>query len=295
MKLAHAVRGAAVAAALAGATLAAGCARTTDAGELSRFSEAAGKVREQADAAFDRANALSRQRDVDAFVASRRLGLSDAAFPPLVPQVTVSAWDAALTDLERYGALLADLAGGGRGAATSSAIAGLGRQLADSPAHAAIDPRVGAGFAALAGALVDASAQRSARAVMSETDPSVRRLLSAMAEAVGTDGATGLQGTVRSNWTASLGSVRDAYAAAAERGDEPRQRALVAEYLAATARRDADLRALASLRASLLALADAHTAAAVGSARTQEAVLQSIDRRLEALRRDVRTLEGGRP
>ena len=270
----------------------AGCTHSLDPEGLSRFAEAAGKVHVQADAAFGRANAISRQAAIDVFVASRRPGLSERALPPAVDADAVAVWDAALSDLERYGALLAQLTGPGRGAGTGTAVAALGRELGSGQAAARIDPGVGAGFAALAGVLVDAEAKSSARKIMRDADPAVRRLLVAMADAVGVDRNQGLQGTVWSNWTASLNGARDAYATAAEKGDEGRQRVLIGEYLGGIDRRDADLRALASLRASLLGLADAHAAAAAGSAPSQAAIIAGIDRRLEDARRDIRTLGG---
>lgn len=269
------------------------CARSTTSGELAAFSQGVGKVHAQADLAFARANAVSRQAAIDVFVASRRPGLSERAFPPALEHDDVVAWDAALDDLQRYGDLLATLLDGGRGRRTSGAAAALGRELADGAARARIDPGVGAGFAALAGILVDARAASSARGIMRAADPSVRRLLLAMADAIGRDRTQGVQGTVWSNWTAATGGVRDQYAPAAEKGDEARQRALVADYLAALDRRDADLRSLSSLRASLISLADAHAAAAAGSAPGQMAVLEAIDRRLVEARRDVDLLGGG--
>lgn len=270
----------------------AACAHLVDPAGLSRFAEAAGKVHVQADAAFARANAVSRQAAIDAFIASRRPGLGERAFPPVVDADAVGAWDAALSDLERYGSLLAQLTDGGRGGRTGAAVTALGRELGTGRAAARIDPGVGAAFAALAGILVDAQAGSSARRIMREADPAVRRLLSTMADAVGADRTHGLQGTVWSNWTASLNGIRDAYALAAEKGDEPRQRALVADYLGGVDRRDVDLRTLASLHASLLALADAHSAAAAGSAPSEAAIIAGIDRRLEDARRDVRSLGG---
>lgn len=275
------------------AALLAGCVHAPDPSQLSRFAEATGKVHAQADLAFGRANAVSRQAAIDLFVASRRPGLSERSFPPAIDAASIAAWDSALSDLERYGALLARLTDGGRGGRTTAAVAALGRELQSGETRTPIGPGVGAGFAALAGILVDASGATSAKRIMAETDPDVRRVLTAMAEAVGADPSEGLQGTVATNWTATTAPTRIAYAAAAEKGDETRQRALAVDYLASIDRRDSDLKALAALRSSLLALADAHSAAAAGSAPTQAAIIDGIDRRLADARRDIRTLGGG--
>lgn len=275
------------------ALCASACVHAPRQGDLSRFAEATGKVHAQADLAFARANAISRQAAVDAFVASRRPGISERAFPPALDPDAIAAWDGALSDLERYGALLARLTAPRRGTDTADAAAGLGRELQTGRARASIDPGVGAGFAALAGILVDASARSTARTLAASADPAVRRLLSAMADAIGTDWTQGVQATVWSNWTASLNGARAAYAAAAEKGDEVRQRALAAEFLAAIDRRDADLRALASLRGSLMSLADAHAAVAAGSASSQAELIDAIDRRLAETRRNIELLGGG--
>lgn len=269
------------------AILLAACATGPRPGELTGFATAVGKVHGQTDAAFDRANAISRQAAIDLFVTSRRPGLSERSFPMAIAAQTRQAWDGALADLERYGTLLATLTGAGRGRATGEAFVGLGDELGRGQAGVGIDPGVGAGFAALAAALVDSQARSSARDVMRRTDPAVRSLVAAMAAAIGASDAEGLRGTVASNWTAALGATRAAYATAAEKGDESRQRSLIADYLAGVDRRDADLRALASLRTSLLTLGDAHAAAAAGSAPGQAAVLDGIDRRLADMRRDM--------
>ncbi|MBB3693583.1 hypothetical protein [Sphingomonas sp. BK580] len=272
--------------------LSSGCVHTGGQGDFARFAEAAGKVHAQADLSFARANAISRRTAVDAFVASRRPGISERAFPPALDADAVAAWDAALSDLERYGSLVATLLDGGRGGHAAEAVAGLGRELQTGAAGAKIDPGVGAGFAALAGILVDASARSSARTIMRAADPAVRSTVNAMAGAIGRDRSEGLQGTVWSNWTTSLGGIRDQYAAAAEKGDEVRQRALAIDFLAGVDEREADLRGLASLRASLLALADAHAAAVAGSPRAQSAVIDGIDRRLSAVRSNLDLLGG---
>lgn len=269
-----------------------GCAHTIQGSDLSRFAEATGKVHAQADTAFIRANGVSRQAAIDLFVSARKPSISERSFPPALSPEDVAGWDQVFFDLERYGALLANLTKGGRGASTGRAVAQLGAELQGGVAKAPITPGVGAGLAALASTLVDARAQAWARSIMLATDPHIRLVLSQMAEAVGGDRQTGLQATVWSNWTTNLTGVQIAYATATEKGDEGRQRALIGDYVAGIDRRDADLRSLSALHASLLALADAHTAAADGTPQSQAAIIEGIDRRLDDLRRDI-TLLGG--
>jgi hypothetical protein len=269
-----------------------GCVHTPNQGSLSRFAEATSKVHVQANAVFARANGITRQAAITVFVDSRRPGLSERAFPQAIDADTIASWDAALDDLERYGTLLANLTERARSQKTETGLISLGQELRNGQAQLRIDPSVGAGFAALADVLVNASVHSTAKRVMIATDPSVHRLLHAMADAIGADRSKGLHGTVWSSWIASFDDTRNAYAVAAEKQDETRQRALIADYLAAVERRDSDLRALTALRTSLLALADAHTAAANGSAATQAAIIDGIDRRLTNVREGFRALGG---
>jgi hypothetical protein len=121
--------------------------------------------------------------------------------------------------------------------------------------------------------------------VLTRTDPEIQKLLGAMAGAIGTTDAEGLRGTVATNWNASFTNVQRSYAAAATERNEARQRQLVAEFLAAVDRRDAQLRSLAALRSSLLNLAAAHAAAAQGSPASMASLLASIEERLDETKR----------
>lgn len=127
-------------------------------------------------------------------------------------------------------------------------------------------------------------AQRRAREILQRTDPQVRSLLTAMAEAVGPTDAEGLRGTVGSAWTTSGGRDQRAYALAVEaKRDEDARRTIVVDYLSLLDRRQAQLASLASLRSSLLALADAHSAAAAGSKRPIGELLRIFETRLDEI------------
>lgn len=167
----------------------------------------------------------------------------------------------------------------------------LGVQLTSGTTAADLDPGVTAGFAALAGALVDLRAQSTARDILRRTDPDVRRLLVAMADAVGSSDAEGLRGTVASNWTAALTAYQRTYAVAATEKADTRQRQIVADYLASVDRRDTQLSSLAGLRSSLLGLADAHTAAAAGSRRPFDEVLKDVNDRVARTEATYRAVE----
>jgi hypothetical protein len=259
--------------------------------DLTGFGRSAAGLQADVGATFAEANRLARSVEVDRFVRSGAIALSERRFPPAVPPEVTSKWQAALGDLARYGNLLATLTGTGRGGVQTDAFRQLGTQLNAGSTAADLDPGVTAGFAALAGALVDLKARSSARGIMRRTDPDVRRLLVAMAEAVGDSDAEGLRGTVASNWTAALSAYQRTYAVAATEKADARQRQIVADYLAGIDRRDAQLAALSGLRSSLLGLADAHTAAAAGSPRPFDEVLKDVNDRIARTEATYRAVE----
>lgn len=268
----------------------AGCVQSRPA-DLAGFGRAATGLQAEVGSTFADANRIARAVDVDRFVRSGVLGLSERRFPPVVSPEIAASWRDALGRLARYGNLLATLTDAGRGAAQTDAFRRLGTELADGPKGVNLDPGVAAGFAGLSGVLVDLRAQAKAREILRRADPPVRTLLEAMAAAVGSDDGSGLRGTVSSSWTAALSSQQRAYAAAAAEKADGRQRQIVADYLAGIDRRDTQLSALAGLRASLLGLADAHTAAAAGSARPFGEVLADVDERLRRTEETYRAVE----
>ncbi|MFD1033133.1 hypothetical protein ACFQ15_00505 [Sphingomonas hankookensis] len=272
------------------ALLTASCA-TTPSADLNGFGRAATGLQADVGTTFTEANRIARSVEVDRFVRSGAIGLSERRFPPAVPPEIAARWRAALGDLARYGNLLATLTDTGRGGVQTDAFRQLGTQLNAGSTGADLDAGITAGFAALAGALVDMKAQASARDILRRTDPDVRKLLVAMADAVGADDAQGLRGTVASNWTAALSAYQRTYAVAATDKADARQRQIVSDYLTSIDRRDAQLDALAGLRSSLLGLADAHTAAAAGSRRPFDEVLKDVNERVARTEATYRAVE----
>ncbi len=270
--------------------LTAACA-TAPSADLSGFGRAATGLQADVGTTFAEANKVARAAEVDRFVRSGAIGLSERRFPAAVPADVAARWRAALGDMARYGNLLATLTGTGRGGVQTDALRQLGAQLNAGYTRADLDPGITAGFAALAGVLVDMKAQASAREILRRTDPDVRKLLVAMADAVGVDDAQGLRGTVASNWTAALSAHQRTYAVAATEKADARQRQIVADYLTGIDRRDAQLAALAGLRSSLLGLADAHTAAASGSRRPFDEVLKDVNDRVARTEATYRAVE----
>lgn len=278
--------------ALAACIALAGCARTTSSTDLSGFGTAAASLGRQTDLDFAEANRIARAAAVDRFVRSSAVGLTEAPFAPAVPAEVANDWRGAFGDLERYGLLLGTLTDDDQRGRTTAAFRDLGVELRTGAVGARISPGVAAGISALAGTLVDMEGQRRAREIMTRTDPQVRALLTAMADAIGGSDSDGLRGTVSAAWTASGGRFQRAYAVAVEaKRDEDARRAIVTDYLALLDRRQAQLATLADLRSSLLALADAHSAAAAGSRRPIGELLGVIDERLAEVLSLSRSIE----
>jgi len=271
-------------AAFLAATALAGCARTVSSTDLTGFGTAAAVLQKQTDVNFAGANGIARAAEVDRFVRSGAVGLTEKPFPPAVPPDVAAAWRSALGYLERYGLLLGTLTDSQQGAQTTEAFKQLGVELNGGAVGAGISPGVAAAFSSLAGALVRDSARRKALDILRRNDPHVRGLLTAMAEAIGDTDGEGLRGTVGAAWTASTGELQRAYAAAATNHDEASQQSIVNDYLSALNRRQAQLNDLAALRQSFLALADAYSAAADGSKRPVGELLDVIEGRLDEVR-----------
>ena len=263
----------------------AGCARTVASEDLAGFSKAAQDISSQADLAFVASNKLARDVSIDRFVRSGAVGLSEQQFQTAVSAESIDAWQESLGALSDYATVLSSLVDTKRGTETSDAVVALGQKLQSGTVGLSINPTIATAFASLGGALVDARAQQQARRVLVQTDPSVQQLLSDMAEALGDNNSEGLRGTIFSNWNTSLDGVRRAYALAATQHREQEQRKLIAEYLGALDRRDAQLRSLSNLRASIVNLAAAHSAAAKGAPLTVGTLIAQIEQRVDETKR----------
>lgn len=263
----------------------AACAPTVQQADLTSFAKAADDLSGQANLAFTQSNKLARQVSIDRFVASGRPGLAEQNFQVAVDPQDIAAWQSAFGNLEAYGTAIASLVDSGRGTKVSDSLVALGGEMSSGAIGARIDPGIAAGFASLAGALVNLKAQHDAHQILQQTDPAVQTLLQKMAAAIGAGDRDGLRGTVYSNWTASLNPVREAYAAAATARNESQQRTLIDEYLTSIDQRDAQLASLGALRSSILSLAAAHAAAAQGQGASFQGLLAAIGQRLDETER----------
>ena len=221
-------------------------------------------VRDEAKTSFAAADLVALQQDIEWRVAQPGLTLAETDFTVPVTPADAQAWDTAFSALDAYCAALQKLVASDTSTGAGDAIAGLGQQMTAGPIKAAVPGAVQAIFATFGEALIQAKDEKAAADVMRKVDPAFQTVTTGMADAIGASPAPGnLQFTVKANWTTVLARISAAYAAAPAT-DQASRRAQIQNYIAALAGRDAQLAELTELHGSLLALGQAHAAAAKG-------------------------------
>lgn len=226
-----------------------------------------GEVREQSSLAFNSVNDTALQIDVARVLQGPAPNLREEDFPVAIADEDRAKWSNAFDVLDDYLAALQQLVAPERAAETSTQLDGIANRLRGGNFGAQLPGAATAAFATFAGALVQAREERTATAIMRRIDPEFQQVMTGMAEAIGQDDKTGLRQTVRLYWLGKFADVRSSYVAITgnDVAATDRRRAVVAQFVKAMRDRDADLRNLAAIRTSLLALGAAHTAAARGS------------------------------
>ncbi|MEA3002902.1 MAG: hypothetical protein QOH81_1690 [Sphingomonadales bacterium] len=243
-------------------------------------------VRQQSQASFTAANSLVRQQAVDRKVHSPELILRQSDFPTPVTAAAAQQWSSAFDLLDAYAAALQSLVDPQRAQGAGEAIGQLGDSLNGPTIRAGIPPSISGAFQAFGSALVQAKAEASATAVMRKTDPAFADLIGRMATAVGrgTHEPGSLYDTVESAWNDSLlPGLENGYRHLSPTDESGRRQAIQA-YLDAMAARDAQLTQLGQLSQSLLALGEAHAAAARGRPGDALFWIKRIDAQLDAIR-----------
>jgi hypothetical protein len=257
-----------IATAATAALLLAGCGTpgsviTADAGALRAGIAAA---RQQSDDQFVAANKLIRDRSVEWKVAQPSQILRQSDFPAAVPAQAAAQWSAAFDILDSYAAALQALVDPKNAAATGDAIGALGQELNTGTLKAGLPASVVAVFQTFGEALVQARAEKEATAVMRRTDAAFNQVVGQMAIAIGrrSHEPGSLYDSVETAWNASvLPQIENQYAALSP-SDEVSRRQVLTAYLQAMDSRDAQLAQLGQLSQALLALGQAHSAAARG-------------------------------
>ena len=248
---------------------AAGCT-TVNPTSVTAFSTGVTAARAETSTAFETVVKQTRESAVD--YAAAQPSLNEGLLVATPSPEAIAAWNRILDPLEHYAQHMSSLGTGGSSGDAQTAIGGLAKEFnatsADLKAKAGIGqaPQITAGPAAalatVAGALLDAHAEKEAAGIAKATDPAIRTMLTALADAIGPDAGSGLRGTVRGHWNQQLIDVTQDFLAA---GTPASRRPVVLRYIDLLNQRDASDDMLASLRSTYLALADAHTAIAKGS------------------------------
>ena len=222
-------------------------------------------ARQQAEDSFAAANDLARDQAIERKVRQPNAILRQTDFPQPVSAEAARKWNQAFSVLDQYGAALQSLVDPARAAETAEAIGELGQGLQSGPLNANLPNGLTAVFQTFGQALIQARAESKATAVMRSTDPAFNQLVGEMATAIGEPDEPGsLSNTVRSAWENSVIPLIENEYASTDTDDEGTRRRLITSYLEAMSERDKQLSDLTLLQQSLLALGEAHSAAAQG-------------------------------
>jgi hypothetical protein len=220
-------------------------------------------ARQQSETAFATTNEAARDIDIARALEDPLRNLREEDFPLALAPEDIAKWSNAFTALDAYLGSLQRLVAPERATATGNNLDALAEQLSGGPAQLSLPAEAVAAFSTFASALVQASAERRAIDVMRRVDPQFNEVMAGLADAIGADDSSGLRGTSRRYWAGKLSTLRVTYSeidpsAASER------RAVIDQFLETIDARNAQLASLAHLKASLLALGEAHSAAARG-------------------------------
>jgi hypothetical protein len=183
----------------------------------------------------------------------------------VVPIKSAEQWDSALEILDQYAAALQSLVDPKRSQETAAAIGELGQSLNSGPISANLPDGLTAVFQTFGQALVQARAERRATAVMRWTDAAFNDVVGQMATAIGEPNEPGsLSNTVWSQWENSVLPLLENEYARIPANNQAGRRNVIESYVRAMAERDQQLSDLVLLQQSLLALGEAHAAAANG-------------------------------
>ncbi len=271
-----------------GLALVAGC-KTAPSDSLTAFSTGLSAARTQSQEAFAAVNEMVAGTSVD--FAAKQPTLTEASFSAGLDDQSLQAWDEILEKLAQYARDVQALTSPGQAREFGEATVNLSGELKDFATHLqqaglinkspSIGPAIATGFTQMGELLIRLHGQIRARQVLMQADPEVRRILQAMAEAVGASTAHGIRGTVQAHWDQQLAERKVAFLNAP---DFAAKRLIASEFRDMLRRRSAQNLVLVSLRRSLLQLADVHHALSQGQNVTADLAATAIDTELQETR-----------
>jgi len=244
-----------------------GCASAPNSG-VQTFSKGVSIAKEQTDTAFQAVTDLTGDSIID--YATSQPTLNDASFQPVLDPQSIAVWDNVFSALGKYAQSLTLLTSPDVTTQYENAVVNLAGEVKQAGSDLqnqkliSSSPQVPASFAAafteLGDLLLRAKAEHDAKRIISQADPTIRSILTTMADTIGTSTATpGLRATVHANWEQRKGAEQVAFVKAKTQADK---RPIAVLYSTEMSQEAAQDLALSSLRESLLSLADAHHALA---------------------------------
>jgi hypothetical protein len=248
----------------------AGC-KTIDTNTAAKFATSVTAVKTQADTALTAAANLTRDAGIT-YVASRP-SLNEEDFAETPSSDVIVQWDNTLSVIETYALNLATLTSPDATKAFDTSATNLFNQFTQTAtklnanALQTSSPEVAAdlatAFTEVAHLILEAKAQATARKVALATDPQISKILNLLATEIGDDHNNAcLRTTIYRVWNTEKDALSGPFLKAS---DLTGKKAIVQQYATILAERAAEDELLASLRHSLLTLADAHHALAEGN------------------------------
>jgi hypothetical protein len=268
------------------AVLLAGC-RTIQPTGVANFSAGVSAAKGQTSLAFQAVTDLTSASIID--YAASRPTLTDNNFLPVLDPASLAVWDMVFTGLQKYSQNLAlltspDLTKGYEDGAVNLAteVKQVGADLKKQkmiPEVPSFSPSLARAFTELGDLLLRARAQHDAKAVLTQTDPTIKTIFTTMADAIGTSQMNNLRGTVSAHWQQRKAILQGSFLI---RTNTPAdRRTIAAQYASLLNGQTTQDLALASLQRTYLALVDAHHALAQGSRPDALAAIAAVEQEVQ--------------
>jgi len=272
-----------------------GCTAGSSAEAIPPLRQGVVTANQQSQTAFADVNAMLREQQLDRVV--NQPTLSEDAFFSAIAAEELAVWHRAFASIEVYFGKLEMLLSPDRRTEVEGELRTLGTDLEQRYAVARgeeLPPGIAAGFVKLGGLLVQLKAGQDAVVIIRKVNPAVQDIFLSMAEAIGTRDAEGnlegVRGTVWTAWTQQLGTFQVAFLNA----DSAQKRRIAEQYLEMLGEREAHDRALASFRASILALGAAHDQLAQGDRVSAAGLIRIVQEEYKGLRDEIAAMKAAR-
>lgn len=267
------------------AVLWAGC-RTVPPAGVASFSTGVSAAKGQTSLAFQAATDLTSDAIID-FAASQPT-LVDTNFLPVLDPASLAVWDNVFAALQKYARNLTLLTSPDLTKDYENGVVNLAAEvkqlggdlktqnmISEAPS---LSPSLSAAFTELGELLFRAKAQHDAKAVLSQTDPTIKAIFTAMANAIGSSQTSDLRGTVHAHWAQRKAALKVSFLEARTPAE---RRTIAAQYASLMNGQITQDLALASLQRSFLALADAHHSLAQGSYPGAAAAIAAVEQEVQ--------------